>query len=235
MTKSVFVHLAGSSQSTCPGRRGVAGIFAGTGITTTRGVVHKYVGPPAMGIIRQRDPWARFIALLSNQELQDALVPELNELQRDPRVKVKFEELYDAICYAREASEEAERAHRTLTERQPWMRRERRGLLRTAQRLLQKYERHLGDVDEPLKEAKRKTASPENPFSSEPADLVYRQIEDVVLALEKEPILSSRPEGHQPQPWLQEADRRLKAAGVHSRETRDQLLRLYGLKPYHES
>jgi hypothetical protein len=48
----------------------------------------QHVGPLALGIIRQRDPWARFIALLPNQELQDALAPELNELQRDPRGKI---------------------------------------------------------------------------------------------------------------------------------------------------
>jgi hypothetical protein len=92
----------------------------------------------------------------------------------------------------------------------------------------------LRRLDEEKKAALRAT----NYFSSETADLLHQKIKEVLDLAEKEQVLQSsphRPEGHQPQPWLKQADDAMKVAGVVDKVERIHLLRLYNLMPYRKN
>lgn len=184
-----------------------------------------------MPLIRPSEPWRRFCDLLPDPDRRDALVAELKQLQQNPRVDL--EALYAALRYVRETAERWERSRQTLNEEESWLR-SRQTVLRQGARFVERYTELTDDLTEPMKESFRIIDSL---YSTDLTDQALRKAEEAKRAAETDPTLTTkRPEGRQSkEQWIQEAHRCLRAAGVTSRDTRDQLLRLYGAKPYRSS
>jgi len=180
-----------------------------------------------MGIHRQEDKRRRFIDLLPNPERRDELVPILDKVDRSG---ANMDHIYSAIRSGLDAERLEEQAHRVLTASKPFVRKVNR-----LSKKMEDTEKYFVDITESLDTEKKAAFRRVHRHTTEPYDSVGQRLREVKEIL-KDQILpeaqTGRREGHQPHEYARQTDAALHAAGIGSKMYRDDLLRVYDLKPH---
>jgi hypothetical protein len=180
-----------------------------------------------MSVQREKDKWQRFIDLLPDPERRDELVPILDKVERSG---ANMDHIYSAIRSGLNAKPLEEQAQRVLTASKPFVRK-----IDRASKRIEAAEKYFTDLTKSLDPEKKAAFRHLHQHTTEPYDLALQRLREAKEILKTQVLPEAkigRPDGHQPHEYARRTDAALHAAGIGSKMYRDDLLRVYDLKPH---